>query len=164
MVRQSVEGQAPEFQLVDQSGRPLALRDLRGKVVLLTFIYSSCADICPLITQAMVVLQQRLALEEQGRVFFLSVTVEPEVDTPAVLRAYARRHAADLSSWAFLTGNPKAVQEMWQSFGLTVNQRANGLVDHPGWTFLIDREGIVRYRYIGGSIEVEAIMEDIRKF
>lgn len=164
MVRQSVEGQAPEFQLVDQSGRSLALRDLRGKVVLLTFIYSSCADICPLITQAMIVLQRRLAPEEQGRVFFLSVTVEPEVDTPAVLRAYARRHSADLSSWAFLTGNPKAIQEMWRSFGLTVNRRANGLVDHPGWTFLIDREGMVRYRYIGGSIEVDAVMEDIHKF
>jgi len=163
MVRQPVEGTAPEFQLEDQSGRPLALSDLRGKVVLLTFIYSSCADVCPLITASLAALQRRLAPEERGRVFFISITVEPEMDTPAVLRAYAKRHGADLSSWAFLSGSPKAVREVWQSFGLTVNRRVKGIVDHPGWTLLIDREGMVRYRYLGGILEVETILEDIRK-
>lgn len=163
MVRQTIEGKAPAFTLVDQSGRPLALRDLRGKVVLLTFIYSSCSDVCPLITAATSVLQRRLAAEERERVFFVSVTTEPEVDTPAVLRAYARRHGADLASWAFLTGSPKAVREVWQSFGVTVVWRAKGVVDHPGWTFLIDREGMVRYRYVGGILEVETVLENISK-
>lgn len=163
MVRQTIEGKAPEFTLVDQSGRPLALRDLRGKVVLMTFIYSSCSDVCPLITAAMTVLQRRLAAEARERVFFLSVTTEPEVDTPGVLRAYARRHAADLTSWAFLTGSPKAVREVWQAFGLPVNRRAKGVVDHPGWTLLIDREGMVRYRYLGGILGVETVLEDIRE-
>lgn len=163
MVRQPVEGRAPEFQLVDQSSRPLALRDLQGKVVLLTFIYSSCSDICPLLTQAMAVLQRRLAPEERRRVFFLSVTVEPEMDIPAVLRAYAGRHGADLSAWAFLTGSAEAVRAVWQSFGLTVHRRAKGVVDHPGWTLLIDREGMVRYRYLGVMLEPETVLEDIRK-
>lgn len=163
MVRQPVEGKAPEFQLVDQFGRPLALRDLRGKVVLLTFIYTSCSDICPLITQAMTILQRRLTPQERRRAFFVSLTVEPEVDTPTVLRGYAKRHGADLSSWAFLSGSPKAAQNVTQSFGLTVNRQAKGAVDHPGWTLLIDREGMVRYRYLGGILEVETVLEDIRK-
>lgn len=163
MIRQPVEGKAPDFVLVDQSGRSLAIRDLRGKVVLLTFVYTSCSDVCPLITAAMTVLQRRLAVEKRERVFFLSVTTEPEIDTPAILEAYARRHGAQLASWAFLTGSPTAVREVWQSFGLTVNRRAKGVVDHPGWTFLINPEGMVRYRYLGGILEVETILDDIRK-
>jgi protein SCO1/2 len=131
MVRQMIEGPAPEFVLVDQSGQPLALQDLRGKVVLLTFIYSACADVCPLITAAMTGLQQHLTARERPDVFFLSVTVEPEVDTPAVLQAYAEHHGADLTSWAFLTGSPPAVQAVWHAFGLTVKRRAEGGVDHP---------------------------------
>jgi protein SCO1 len=162
MVRQVIEGPAPEFVLVDQSGQPLALQDLRGKVVLLTFIYSACADVCPLITAAMTGLQQHLTARERPDVFFLSVTVEPEVDTPAVLQAYAEHHGADLTSWAFLTGSPPAVQAVWQVFGLTVKRRAEGGVNHPAWTFLIDREGMVRYRYLGSLLEVETMLEDMR--
>jgi protein SCO1 len=163
MVRQAIEGPAPEVVLMDQAGQPLALRDLRGKVVLLTFIYSACADVCPLITAAMTGLQQHLTARERRDVFFLSVTVEPEVDTPAVLRAYAEHHGADLTSWAFLTGSPPAVQAVWQAFGLTVKRRAEGGVDHPTWTFLIDREGMVRYRYLGGVLEMETMLADIRQ-
>jgi protein SCO1 len=162
MVRQSIEGRAPELALVDQSGQPLPLKDLQGKVVLLTFTYSSCADVCPLITAAMAALQQRLTAAERQQVFFLSVTTEPEVDTPTVLHAYANRLGADLASWAFVTGYPQAVQEVWQAFGLTVKRRAKGVVDHPAWTFLIDREGMVRYRYLGSLLEVETILEDMR--
>jgi protein SCO1/2 len=112
MVRQTIEGKAPALALVDQAGQPLALSDLRGKVVLLTFIYSSCSDVCPLITVAMAAIQHRLTEAERERIFFLSVTTEPEVDTPEVLRAYAHRHNADLTSWAFLTGSLPAVQDV----------------------------------------------------
>ena len=150
MVPQAIEGPAPGVVLVDQAGQPLALRDLHGKVVLLTFIYSACAEVCALITAAMTVLQQRLAAEGRSDVFFLSVTIEPEVDTPAVLWTYAHRRSADLTSWAFLTGSPQAVEAVWQAFGLTVKRRARGGVDHSAWTFVIDRESIVRYRYLCG--------------
>jgi protein SCO1/2 len=111
----------------------------------------------------MTVLQRRLTPEERRKIFFLSVTVDPEVDTPAVLRTYAKRNGVDLASWAFLTESPTAVREVWQSFGMTVNERAKAIVDHPGWTFLIDRKGMVRYRYLGGVLEVETVLEDIRK-
>ena len=162
MVRQRIEGRAPELALVNQSGQPLTLRELRGKVVFLTFTYSTCADVCPLITASMVTLQQRLTAAERQQVFFLSVTAQPEVDTPAVLHAYAQRLGVDLASWAFVTGHPQAVQAVWQAFGLTVKPRAKGVVDHPAWTFLIDREGMVKYRYLGSLLEVETILEDMR--
>ena len=162
MVRQRIEGRAPELALVNQFGQPLTLRDLRGKIVLLTFTYSTCAEACPLITAAMVTLQQRLTAAERQQVFFLSVTAQPDVDTPAVLHAYAQRLGVDLASWAFVTGHLQAVQAVWQAFGLTVKPRATGVVDHPAWTFLIDREGMVQYRYLGSLLEVETIVEDMR--
>lgn len=162
MVRQNIEGRAPELALVNQSGQPLTLTELRGKVVLLTFTYSTCAEVCPLITAAMAALQQRLTAAERPQVFFLSVTAQPEVDTPAVLHAYATRLGVDLASWAFLTGHPQAVRAVWQAFGLTAKVRTKGVVDHPAWTLLIDREGMVRYRYLGSLLEVETIVEDIR--
>jgi protein SCO1/2 len=162
MVRQRIEGRVPELALVDQSGQPLTLKALRGKVVLLTFTYSACTDVCLLITAAMAALQQRLTAAERQQVCFLSVTTQPEVDTPAVLHAYANRLGVDLASWAFLTGHPQAVQEVWQAFGLTVKRRAKGVVDHPAWTLLIDREGMVQYRYLGSLLEVETILEDMR--
>ena len=99
---------------------------------------------------------------ECEQVFFLSVTAQPEVDTPAVLHAYAHRLGVDLASWAFVTGQPQAVQAAWQAFGLTVKPRTTGGVDHPAWTFLIDREGMVQYRYLGSLLEVETIVEDMR--
>jgi protein SCO1 len=162
MVRQRIEGRAPELALVDQSGQLLTLTALRGKMVLLTFTFSTCIDVCPLITAAMTAFQQRLTVAERQQVFFLSVTTDPEVDTPAVLHAYATRLGADLTSWAFLTGHPQAVQEVWQAFGLTVKRRAKGVVEHPAWTLLIDRQGLVRYRYLGSLLEVETILEDMR--
>jgi protein SCO1 len=162
MVRQHIEGKAPELALVDQSGQPLTLTELRGKMVLLTFTYSTCAEVCPLITAAMAALQQRLTVAERQQVFFLSVTAQPEVDTPVVLHAYATRLGIDLASWALLTGPPQAVQAVWQAFGLTVKPRTKGVVDHPAWTLLIDREGMVRYRYLGSLLEAENILEDMR--
>jgi protein SCO1 len=162
MVRQRIEGRAPELALIDQSGQSLTLTEIRGKVVLLTFTYSTCAEVCPLITAAMIALQQRLTAVERQQVFFLSVTTQPEVDTPAVLHAYATLLGADLASWAFVTGHPQAVQEVWQAFGLMVKPRAKGVVDHPAWTFLIDQEGMVRYRYLGSLLEVETMLEDMR--
>jgi cytochrome oxidase Cu insertion factor (SCO1/SenC/PrrC family) len=60
-----------------------------------------------------------------------------------------------------VTGPPQAVQAVWQAFGLTVKPRATGVVDHPAWTFLIDREGMVQYRYLGSLLEVETIREDM---
>ena len=162
MVRQRIEGQAPALALIDQSGQPLTLTALQGKVVLLTFTYSACAEVCPLITAALVTLQQRLTAAERHQVFLLSVTAQPDVDTPAVLYAYATRLGADLASWAFVTGSPEAVQAVWQAFGLTVKPRAQGGIDHPAWTFLIDREGRVQYRYLGSLLEVETLLEDMR--
>src|SRR5258708_6275315 len=84
-------GAAPALTLTRQDGAPLSLSDLRGKVVLLTFIYTSCTDTCPLLTGKMAGLQEKLGPDFGSRVQFLSITVDPERDTPDILHAYGQR-------------------------------------------------------------------------
>src|SRR5206468_8269944 len=104
-------GPAPDFTLTTQDGARMSLRDLRGKVVAVTFIYASCTDTCPLLTAKMAALQAKLGPEFGSRVFFASVTVDPERDTPVVLRRYAQAHGANPGGWAFLTGSPAEIRD-----------------------------------------------------
>ncbi len=96
-------GPAPEFTLTTTDGGRLSLGDLRGKVVAVTFIYATCTDTCPLLTAKMAGMQKRLGPDFGSKVRFVSITVDPERDTPQVLAQYARNHGADPAGWAFLT-------------------------------------------------------------
>ncbi len=70
----------------------------------MTFIYATCKDTCPILTAKMATIQRKLGADFGPRVRFASITVEPEIDTPAVLKAYAEKHGADVAGWSFLTG------------------------------------------------------------
>ena len=105
-------GPAWDFTLTDQEDKRVSLRDLRGTAVALTFIYTTCADTCPLLTAKMATIQRRLGRDFGTRVRFVSITVDPEIDTSEVLRQYARRHGADVTGWSFLTGTPEEIREV----------------------------------------------------
>src|SRR5262249_60080831 len=79
---------APGFALISQDGAPVALADLRGKVVAVTFIYTSCTDTCPMLTALMVRVQDQLGQDFGERIAFVSITVDPDRDTPEVLKQY----------------------------------------------------------------------------
>jgi len=100
------------FQLVDHNGKPFTDADLKGKPHLVFFGFTHCPDVCPLITQRMAALRDSLQNEGEfgSAVRFASFTVDPERDTPAVLRAYASSFGVDdAQHWRFLTGEPEAV-------------------------------------------------------
>jgi protein SCO1 len=97
-----VYGTVPEFSLIERSGRRVALADLRGKVWIANFFYSRCTHTCPLQTAHMAMLQEELAGEDDVRL--LSISVDPDHDTPAQLADYARRYNAHPERWLFLTG------------------------------------------------------------
>jgi protein SCO1/2 len=99
-------GPAPEVRVTTQDGKHLSLKDLRGKVVAVTCIYTSCADTCPLLTAKLAGLQARLGTDLWAKVFFVAITVDPARETPQVLKRYAQAHDATLAGWAFLTGTP----------------------------------------------------------
>src|SRR5215471_15997334 len=93
---------APAFVLLDQEGNRFDSTTMRGKVVLLNFIFTTCTDVCPLFTANLAQLQRTLK-NDTGNVFFVSITTDPEVDSPKVLKSYGQRYGADFQNWTFLT-------------------------------------------------------------
>jgi protein SCO1 len=160
--RLPVVGPAPEFALTTQSGERLSLTDLRGNVLAVTFIYATCKDTCPILTAKMATLQQRLGADFGPRVRFVSVTVEPEVDTPAVLKAYAERFGADPAGWSFLTGSGAEVNDVVRRYGAFAKRVKPGEVDHLFLTSLVDRRGMLRVQYLGYRFDPDEMLRDLR--
>src|SRR4029450_13407074 len=121
---------APAFALTSQDGTRVSLADLRGKVVAVTFIYTSCIDTCPVLTALMAHVQDKLGQDFGERVAFVSITVDPERDTPEVLERYADTFGADLKGWAFLTGDPAAIRDMMRRYGLFAANNVSGEGEH----------------------------------
>lgn len=136
---------APDFTLVDQQGRQTALSLFHGKLVLLNFIYTHCIDVCPITTASLQRVQQELIKRGwwAADVVFVSVTTDPERDTPAVLQVYARRYRTDSRGWYFLTGHPKVVRKVHAAYGVSVRPQKKGLQVHHLPTFVINRRGLV---------------------
>ena len=162
MARTQVATEAPDFVLTNQDGGRFALRDLRGKAVLVSFIYTSCPDVCPVMFSVVTEVQQRVQAEGRGDVVSVFVTTDPEVDSPQVLKTFAMRRSAAPSTTTLLTGNPDELRAVWSAFGVKVNRRARGLVDHSPLTVLIDARGVVRYRYLSGFPDAEIVAADVR--
>jgi protein SCO1/2 len=160
--RRKVRIPIQDFSLTDQSNRPFRFRNLAGKVVLIAFAYTTCPDVCPLITAAMRRVQADLSDTEQRAVYLLTVTTDPEVDEPKVLAAYAKRYGADLSNWAFLTGDGSSLEKVWKNFGVKVDRKARGLVDHTPLIAVIDQNGAMRFAYYGTSPDPKALLRDLR--
>jgi protein SCO1/2 len=152
---------APDFELVDQNGAKLRLADLRGKLVLLDFIFTSCPGPCPILTSAHVTLQRSLPPELRARTRFVSISLDPVRDTPMALRAYAQERGADLTGWSFLTGDPEAVARVIQAYGVGTMRREDGELDHLVATFLIDQEGRIARRFIGLEHEPEDLRREL---
>ena len=155
-------GPAPEFSLTTQTGARLSLRDLRGKVVAVTFIYANCADTCPLLTAKLAGLQRRLGPDFGPGVFFASVTVDPEHDTPEVLARYAACYGAKPAGWAFLTGTAAQVRDVERQYGVFARKNADGDVDHTFLTSLIDGNGVLRVQYLGVRFNPDEMLADIK--
>ena len=143
-------GTLPAFDLTERRQAPLRLDDLRGKVWVADFMYTSCVEICPLQSAEMARLQAAFADHPDLRL--VSFSVDPERDTPAVLSAYADKFQADPERWLFATGEPEAVARLAQEgFRLSA---ASYVADGADYTFihsnrfvLVDRQGRIRGYY-----------------
>jgi|SRR5882672_179493 len=155
-------GPAPEFTLTDQNGKRIALKDLRGKVLAITFIFASCVDTCPLLTAKMAGLQERLGADFGPRVHFVSITVDPERDTPEVLKRYSQAHRANPAGWAFLTGTPAEISEVAKRYGIFYKKTPRGDVDHTFLTSLVDQSGTLRVQYMGIRFNPDEILRDLQ--
>ena len=154
-------GAAPDFALTSQDGAAVTLQSLRGKVVAVSFIYTWCPDVCPMLTDKLARVQDELGADFGTKIAFVSITVDPERDTPEVLRDYAAAFDADLAGWSFLTGDPAAVAEAARRYGVVAHPAADGQVDHNLLTTLIDRDGVMRVQYLGSRFDEEEFRHDL---
>jgi len=135
---------APDFALINQDGTRVSLHQFRGRLVILTFIYTHCPDICPLTTAKLVQVQNEL--KKRGwfgkKVVQLSMTFDPKRDTPAVMKAYAAKFKVDHTGWHFLSGAPATVMKVVQAYHVPVRPSAKpGRIDHGLPTLVIDPQG-----------------------
>jgi protein SCO1 len=153
-------GPAPNFALTSSHGHQVALSDLRGRVVAVAFIYTSCTDVCPLLTEKMAQVRDELGPDFGASITFVSITVDPERDTPGVLKGYAEAFGADQGGWHFLTGEPANIREVAQRYGVAASAR-DGNVDHTLLTSLIDRRGRLRVQYLGYRFDPDEFRRDL---
>src|SRR5215475_1353497 len=149
----------PEFALLNQEGNRFESTRLLGKVVVLNFIFTTCTDVCPLFTANLAQLQRTLK-NEAGNVFFVSITTDPEVDSPKVLKSYAQRYGADFQNWAFLTGSEAQLQQVWKGFDVRVIKKGRGLVQHTSLTTVIDQQGTRRFNFFGEKWPLNDLVRD----
>jgi protein SCO1/2 len=159
-------GHVPEFALTDQEGRPFTRETLAGKIWVAAFMFTRCPTICPRITRRMRELQERAASAKVS-LRLVSFSVDPEHDTPKVLREYAKQYDADLASWSFLTGDSAVIgATAVQGFKLALEGRANpakpdfGIL-HGSHLVLVDRSADLRGFYrTDDAAEVRRLVSD----
>jgi protein SCO1/2 len=170
---QPIGKEAPDFTLEDAEGRAVGLQDLRGKVVVLHFVYASCPDVCPLHAERIAEIQEmanRTPMRES--VQFVTITTDPEHDTPEVMRAYGPAHGLDPVNWMFLSSGPDrpedTTRKLAERFGHEFTQTGDGYQVHGVVTHVIDREGRWRANFHGLKFEpanlvvyVNAVVNDV---
>ncbi len=154
----------PDFSLTERSNRTVKLQDFEGKVWVADFIFTSCAGMCPAMSEKMQKLQQTLPSEIQ----LVSFSVDPERDTPEVLASYAERYKADPNRWLFLTGPKDAMRNLsLEGFKLALDETQGTQIEpitHSSRFVLVDKAGRIRGYY--GSEDEEAmtrLAEDVRR-
>lgn len=156
---------APDFTLQDLNGNPVQASDNAGKVVLMEFMFTSCPDICPVTTYKMSRLQTQLKENDTfgSKVQFVTITFDPERDTPEVLREYADRMEIDLENWQVLRGEERMTHDIAAKYDVSVLNMGEGQFVHNVTSLqLIDAKQRIRKVYsMGDEMDNEEIMADI---
>ena len=151
-------GQIPSFDLIDQNGESFTLDSVKGNVWLADFIFTTCAGPCPIMTERMSTVQHDLI--DIDKLKFVSFTVNPDYDTPEVLKKYAKRYDADISTWSFVTGKYEQIQELIAN-GFKMGDEEE-IVFHSTRFALVDHEGNLRGYYSGTEpMDHENLTRDI---
>lgn len=154
----------PDFKLINQDGTQISLRQYRGRVVVLTFIYTRCPlpDYCPLMTANFSAIEKALRAEPQlyAKTHLLSISVDPEYDTPKVLRGYAAGHSADLGHWDFASGTANETKQVATHFGMQYWRDGDQVV-HSLRTAIIGADGKLVRLYRGNEWTPEEIVKEL---
>jgi len=144
-------------------GQPVSLASLKGRPVLFDFFYTTCPGPCLVLTARMRAIAEKLGDSLGSKASFVSVTVDPERDTPPQLLAYAREQRAQRKGWVFLTGTSAQIDALMARFKLIRRHESDGAVDHVLEFFLVGPDGHLRFQYLASEVHTERIAADIER-
>ena len=162
-----------KYQLVNQNNGHFIFPDfVKGRIVVMNYIFTNCPDICPLSTNNMRLIQERLNREKIQNVRFVSLSFDPLNDTPEVLSKFARARDLDLSNWDFLTGDKNITDSLIKQVGV-IAVPGDSLITSAGKKIyyfihtdrisLIDTEGRIRKNYKGSAVNIDELTKDIKE-
>ena len=149
--------------LVDQNGAKISLASLKGKPMVVDFIYTSCPGPCLMETSKLANVAMRLGPDLGTKVTIVSISVDPEHDGSKQLLDYSRRQGADQKGWYFLTGGPGDIDQALAGFKLSRQIMPDGSVGHLVDIMLIGPDGRLVHEYNGEVVKAQEIVDDIRK-
>ncbi len=157
---------APDFTLTNQFGERVSLSDFRGRVVVISFLYTSCPTVCPAITQNFIRAMDELGDSVGRDVVFVAVSVDPERDTVERVREYSEKRGL-LHRWQYLTGERAELEKVWKDYNIYVNvswqdDYGNYLVDHTATAIIVDKEGNLRLVYPGITWDPKNLAHDVK--
>jgi len=155
----------PDTGLVDQAGNPFIFQNIPSKPALLSFIYTRCPDkqMCPLVTQKMARVQRDFNRNSDPSLHLYSITMDPEYDTKAVLRRYARDRNLSLERWDFVTGPIDTIKQLEKRFDVIVYRKNRSVKTHSMRSFLIDSDGVVREVLRGSDWNPSDVVRQFKK-
>lgn len=150
----------PNFAMIDQHGDFLQIRELRGKAFVLNFIFTRCkvATMCPAATKRMAKLQDAAREANLENLHFVTVTFDPEFDSPGILRTYGKNYGLENENFHWLTANQELVDDLLRLFGiLTMDE--DGTINHTMATLLVDANGRIAFRKEGSKWQVKEFLD-----
>lgn len=168
-VKRSISGE--EFNLLDHNNQEVKFPDdYLGNILLVGYVYTHCPDICPAITYNMRDVQQ--LVDDSSNFTLISISFDPERDSPSILSDYAANYRLDTDSWSLLTGERDEVDNVLELLEISTlktpsrfleDGKAIYFIDHTDRVTLIDREGNIRKQYTGSEFNPEEVAEDVKK-
>jgi len=162
-----VKSKLPEVSLKDFNENEFIFSDLKGNIIILSYIYTNCPDICHLTSSKLNVFKNSLSKEVKENLYFVSISFDPDRDSPAILREHARLMNLDLENWFFITGNQLNVKKVLEAAGIDPLVKSGP--DSKSYTYshrdrisLVDKDGQIRMHYKGTNFDEAQLSHDIQ--
>lgn len=159
------------FVLTDMNKKSITYPDItKGKITVVGYIFTNCPDICPLTTNNMRLLKEKFPRRDYPEIEFVSISFDPKVDTPEVLKKFAEVRDLDLNGWTFLTGEPAIISDLMHEAGIisipgdsTVTPAGEKIIFyiHTDRISVIDRDGILVQNFPGSSLDIDKAYREI---
>lgn len=163
-----VGDELPNYSLINQENKKIQLTSFRGRILVFTFMYTRCPipDFCPRMSQHFREVYDALKdININKDWHLLSISFDPDFDTPEILKNYSKAFSSDLKKWSFVTGNSSVIDEMISRFGIIVRRPKASITDwdHNLRTVIVDPNGVIQTIYIGNLWTPETLIQDLKR-